>query len=105
MSATERAERTPVSNSAFFRRQPAKPTPPAPFARFVRDPGMSPAPRAARQGGFTYIGLLIAIALMGLGLAAYGELYSHAAQRDKEAELLFVGTQFRDAIASYYNKS
>jgi len=66
---------------------------------------MSPAVRGPRQGGFTYVGLLIAVALMGLGLAAYGELYSHAAQRDKEAELLFIGAQFRDAIASYYNRS
>lgn len=58
-----------------------------------------------RTGGFTYVGLLITVAVMGLGLAAYGELYSHAAQREKEAELIFIGGQFRDAIASYYNKS
>jgi len=61
--------------------------------------------RIRGQGGFTYVGLLIAVALMGLGLAAYGELYSHAAQREKEAELIFIGGQFRDAIASYYNRS
>ena len=109
MSATERAK---VSNPAFFRRAPANP--PAPFARFVRDPGLVPRPpdkgvvipaKAGRTGGFTYVGLLIVVALMGLGLAAYGELYSHAAQREKEAELLFIGGQFRDAIASYYNRS
>jgi type II secretory pathway pseudopilin PulG len=105
MSATEREERSRVSNPSFFQRRPANSTPPAPFTRFVRDPGMSPAVRTPRQGGFTYVGLLIAVALMGVGLAAYGELYSHAAQREKEAELLFIGGQFRDAIASYYNKS
>jgi len=105
MSATEREARSRVSNPAFFQRRPANSTPPAPFTRFVRDPGMSPAVRTPRQGGFTYVGLLIAVALMGVGLAAYGELYSHAAQREKEAELLFIGGQFRDAIASYYNKS
>lgn len=65
---------------------------------------MIPA-KAGRTGGFTYVGLLIAVALMGFGLAAYGELYSHAAQREKEAELLFIGAQFRDAIGSYYNRS
>jgi type II secretory pathway pseudopilin PulG len=108
MSATER---TRLSNPAFFGRAPAKP---APFVRLVRDPGLIARPpvkgvgmpaKAGRTAGFTYVGLLIVVALMGLGLAAYGELYSHAAQREKEAELLFIGGQFRDAIASYYNKS
>lgn len=58
-----------------------------------------------RQQGFTLLGLLIAIGVMGAGLAAYGELASHAAQRDKEQELLFVGNQFRQAIAGYYERS
>src|SRR5256714_13469258 len=57
------------------------------------------------QRGFTYLGMLVIVALLGFGLAAFGELYSHASQREKERELLFIGNQFRDAIASYYNKS
>ena len=57
------------------------------------------------QRGFTYLGLLLIIGVMGAGLAAFGQLYSHAAQREKERELLFVGEQFRQAIAGYYNKS
>ncbi|TMH41352.1 MAG: type II secretion system protein [Betaproteobacteria bacterium] len=68
-------------------------------------PGDKPVASQKRAAGFTYVGVLIAVALMGFGLAAYGELYSHAAQRQKEAELIFIGGQFRDAIASYYNKS
>src|SRR4029453_6215729 len=59
---------------------------------------------ARRQGGFTYMAFLLFIALAGAGLAAYGELASHAVQREKEAELLFRGEQYRDAIASYYKK-
>jgi type II secretory pathway pseudopilin PulG len=58
-----------------------------------------------RQQGFTLLGLMIAIGVMGAGLAAYGELASHAAQREKEQELLFVGNQFRQAIAGYYERS
>jgi hypothetical protein len=42
---------------------------------------------------------------MGAGLAAYGQIYSHQAQREKEAELLFVGNQFRQAIAAYYERT
>ena len=59
---------------------------------------------AGKQKGFTYVGFLIFVAVAGAGLAAYGEVASHAAQREKEAELLFRGEQIRDAIASYYRK-
>ena len=70
-----------------------------------KDPEL-PIPAFLRaERGFTYLGVLLIVALMGFGLAAFGELYSHAAQREKERELLFVGNQFREAIASYYNKS
>jgi type II secretory pathway pseudopilin PulG len=54
------------------------------------------------QRGFTYVGLLLAVALAGVALAAAGMLWSTTAKRDKEAELLFVGDQFRRAIGSYY---
>jgi type II secretory pathway pseudopilin PulG len=62
-------------------------------------------PAFLRERGFTYLGVLLIVALMGFGLAAFGELYSHAAQREKERELLFIGEEFRNAIASYYRKS
>jgi type II secretory pathway pseudopilin PulG len=54
------------------------------------------------QRGFTLAGALILIAVLGAGMAAYGEMASHAAQRDKEQELLFAGNQFRQAIGAYY---
>jgi len=57
------------------------------------------------EEGFTYFGLLIIVAVMGMGLASFGELYSRSAQREKERELLFVGEQFRQAIALYYYRS
>jgi type II secretory pathway pseudopilin PulG len=62
----------------------------------TRDPFM-------RRGehGFTYIGLLIAVALISVGMAAIGELTSTAIKRDREQELLFAGDQIARAIESY----
>jgi type II secretory pathway pseudopilin PulG len=57
------------------------------------------------QRGFTYIGMLIFIAILGIGLAASGVVFHQQAQREKEKELLFVGDQIRQAIAQYYEKS
>ncbi len=55
--------------------------------------------------GFTYIGLLILIAVLGIGLAVTGVVFHQQAQRAKEKELLFAGDQIRHAIAQYYEKS
>jgi type II secretory pathway pseudopilin PulG len=57
------------------------------------------------ERGFTLVGTLLLIAVLGAGMAAYGELASHAAQREREQELLFVGNQFRQAIGAYYETS
>jgi type II secretory pathway pseudopilin PulG len=54
------------------------------------------------QEGFTYIGILLAIALIGTQLALAGVVWSFAQNRQKERELLFVGDQFRAAIGRYY---
>ena len=57
---------------------------------------------AGRQNGFTYVGFLIAVAVTGAGLAAFAEIASHAMQREKEAELLFRGNEYREGIAAYH---
>jgi len=57
------------------------------------------------QRGFTYLIALLLIAASGFGLAALGEAWSHARQREKEAELRWIGNQFRHAIALYYHRS
>jgi type II secretory pathway pseudopilin PulG len=56
-----------------------------------------------RQQGYTYLWVLFAVALLGVGLASAGVVWHIAQQREKERELLFIGGEFRDAIARYYN--
>jgi type II secretory pathway pseudopilin PulG len=62
-------------------------------------------PRFSLQEGFTYLTLLIVVAITCGALAALGGVWSQAAQRDKERELLFIGDQFRQAIAYYYYRT
>jgi type II secretory pathway pseudopilin PulG len=62
-------------------------------------------PGRAGQGGFTYLTLIFAVALFGVLLAGAGQVWHTAAQREKEAELLFVGNQYRQALTSYYERT
>jgi len=57
-------------------------------------------PRAPR--GFTYLGLLVLVALIGLALASAGEVAATAARREREAQLVWVGHQYRAAIGRYW---
>lgn len=60
-----------------------------------------PVGKRALAAGFTYIGLLVLIAMMGIALVVVSEVWQTAQKREKEQELLFVGNQFRRAIAMY----
>jgi hypothetical protein len=55
----------------------------------------------SRERGVTYVCVLLVVAFAGVGLAAIGELASTAEKREREAELLFIGNQFREAIGMY----
>jgi type II secretory pathway pseudopilin PulG len=57
---------------------------------------------AAPQRGFTYLGLLMAVAVMGLMLTIVARVWSTTEQRERETQLLFAGHQFRNAIAGYF---
>jgi type II secretory pathway pseudopilin PulG len=58
-----------------------------------------------RQGGFTYVVAMFAVAVAGLLLAVTSEVWSQSRQREKEKDLLFVGAQFREAIGLYYQRT
>lgn len=56
--------------------------------------------RTAQQG-FTFVWVLMAVATFSLGLAVIGPRWSDDARRDKERELLKIGTMYAKAIAAY----
>ena len=58
-----------------------------------------------QQHGFTYLTILFVVALLSGGLALLGDVWHTTSQREKEAELLFIGNQFRQAIGQYYLRS
>jgi len=54
------------------------------------------------QDGFTYIGLLVAVVILGLMLTVVGRVWTTTEQREREIQLLFVGHEFRAAIGGYF---
>ncbi|MEQ1804405.1 MAG: type II secretion system protein [Burkholderiaceae bacterium] len=55
--------------------------------------------------GFTYIGLLMLLAVIAIAATASVQLGSVVQRRGAEQELLFLGGQFRAALTSYANAS
>lgn len=55
--------------------------------------------------GSVYLTMLFAVAFLGVALAAASSLWVTQRQREKEAELLFIGAEFSKAIESYYLSS
>ncbi|HMA10220.1 MAG TPA: type II secretion system protein [Ramlibacter sp.] len=66
---------------------------------------MAPGSRRRRECGFTYLGVLFLMVLMGLGLAGTAQLWSIASRRAHERELLWIGNQYARALKSYYEQS
>lgn len=55
-----------------------------------------------RQGGFTYVMILVVVVITGIFAEVSTFYASRSRQMDREAELLFRGTAYRNAIKSYY---
>ena len=58
-----------------------------------------------KQAGFTYMGLLMVVAIAGIGMSGVGIVWHQESQREREKELLFIGAEYRKAIGSYYENS
>lgn len=56
---------------------------------------------ARRQGGFTYVALLIFVAVIAAGAAAALEAGSRVQERSREGELLAIGLEYRAALLRY----
>jgi type II secretory pathway pseudopilin PulG len=61
--------------------------------------------RRAAQAGFTYLWLLLVVALMGVGFASVLELQLSTTRRENEKQLLWIGRQYVNALESYRNSS
>ncbi len=58
-----------------------------------------------RQKGVAYVGLLLMIAIIGVVAGTAADVYQQTRQRSRETELLWIGNQYRQAIASYVASS
>jgi type II secretory pathway pseudopilin PulG len=56
-----------------------------------------------KASGFTYLWLLILVALMGLATTLVASVHATASRSEKEAELLSIGRQFQRALISYHS--
>jgi len=57
------------------------------------------------KNGFTYLMALILIMIMGIMLGAVGQSWQTIMKREKEAELLFRGSQIKEAITAWNTPS
>ena len=58
-------------------------------------------PSRRRQRGFTFLWLIFVLAVVAAGLAAIAQPVSLAAQREREAELMFRGNEIARALGRY----
>lgn len=58
-----------------------------------------------KSSGFSYLAMLLLIAVLSVALTKTYERTDTIAKREKEKELFFVGNQYKQAIMNYYNQS
>jgi len=58
---------------------------------------------ADTQRGYTYIGLLVSVVILGMMLTMVARVWSTTVQRERETQLLWIGHAYRMAISSYFS--
>jgi type II secretory pathway pseudopilin PulG len=58
-----------------------------------------------QRNGFTLVAMLVLVALISLGLAAVGPLWSQQIKREREQDLLRLGALYAQAIADFREAS
>ena len=58
--------------------------------------------RRSREGGFTYVLVLVAVVVLAIVVEVTTALSSQVKRAEQEAELLYCGMTYRNAIRSYY---
>lgn len=61
--------------------------------------------RAGSQRGYSFVAVLVLLALCMLGLSVAGPMWSQQVRREREQELLRIGNLYAEAIAAYYHSS
>jgi type II secretory pathway pseudopilin PulG len=61
--------------------------------------------RNRRARGLVLLALLIMLILVGVGALAAAEVWSTTLKRERETELLFIGSQYRRAVQDYWKMS
>lgn len=59
--------------------------------------------RLRSSAGFTYIGALMTVVVVGIMLSQAAVIWKTKMQREREVELIFRGTQIRDAMRRWYD--
>ena len=55
------------------------------------------------SAGFTYVAAIVMVVIMGIMLSQAAQVWTTRMQRERETELIFRGTQVRDAMRLWYN--
>jgi type II secretory pathway pseudopilin PulG len=64
--------------------------------------GRSVPKKASSQAGYTYLFAMFVVVVIGVAMMAAAKSWKTEVRREKEAELLFRGEQYRRGIESYY---